>query len=192
MIIVDLSHDFVARSLKTCACLKKPGNDLMKRAWDLGYRGGRDLLRQIEPVPGREGLFQLAIYKLLAIDCSGEPSIIVPENLNDRAWNEQIRQWQFGQANLLGSIKEFRWANTHLADPSIASGSCYVASERFLRFLKKRGVVSNRMVDSKEVEVEYAGGVFHWYFRLGRIVIDWTYRQFDHSCRFPHIWRKSA
>ncbi len=78
-----------------------------------------------------------------------------------------------------------------------AHGACSVVSNNFFSLLRAKKVVSREQVDRGEAGVyegPYAGAAQGWHAfpYVGRIVIDWTYRQIDGNCKIPHIYRLPA
>ncbi|MES2214339.1 MAG: hypothetical protein V4465_03075 [Patescibacteria group bacterium] len=164
-----------------------------RKARELGYRDGR--LYEVLPDPEREAEFWLRTYKFLSIDDPYDPpAIVVVPEMNDSTVNARVERWHNAQTSLVQCVREFRWANSYLAEPRYAAGICGTTSERFLSFLQRRGVVSYEMRRTEEAHVDSWESGGHWYSRVRTIVIDWTYRQFDATCPFPYIWstRKKA
>lgn len=118
------------------------------------------------------------------------PTIAVPPEFNTPEWNARISEWTGGKKNLLGCVKEYRWAHPDLKDPETARGRCSATAQEFLNLLCRRGVVSDEDVAfGRKAFVDGWQNGEHWYCRVGNIVIDWTYRQFKPDSPFPYVWR---
>jgi hypothetical protein len=188
MFFIDKTAQAVQQRYRKIAIVRWATPDEQKRAFELGYQYCR--LCEATPFEGLEDEFARATYNFLHLT-EDAPSIEIPKEFNSAEWNERVTTWLSGQSNLLGCVKEFRWAHPELRDPRFATSVCYPTSGEFLRLLLRRGVITQAMINRKEAWVDSWETEAHWYSRIGNIVIDWTYRQFDPTCAFPYIWRAS-
>lgn len=75
-----------------------------------------------------------------------------------------------------------------------AHGACSVVSHKFFNLLRDKKVVTRGQVERGEAGVyegPFAGAAQGWHAfpYVGRIVIDWTYRQISATCKIPHVYR---
>ncbi len=75
-----------------------------------------------------------------------------------------------------------------------AHGACSVVSHKFFNLLLDKKVVTREQVKRGEAGVyegPFAGAAQGWHAfpYVGRIVIDWTYRQILATCKIPHVYR---
>lgn len=184
----DHSVQSVRKGLEPIASVRGATTEELRRK--IKFTDDRGVLLCVTPIQGMEADFEKWVYKTLCIDDPhGIPDISIPSELNTPEWNTQIETWDTGKSNLIGAVREFRWANPDLEKPNFARGSCWVASHRFLIFCIRRSVITSDMYTRGKCWIDSWENEEHWYFRLSNIVIDWTYRQFDPNCPFPFIWR---
>ncbi len=77
-----------------------------------------------------------------------------------------------------------------------AANMCADASDDFLHALDDVGIDGiieyydfDILLDVREFPFEAMdGNLNHWAVRVGRVLIDWTARQFDQRAEFPSIW----
>lgn len=135
----------------------------------------------------REGCFER--FRILIHKYSQRKKIIIPDYLNSEFWSDTAKYYHGNIATLATCIREFRDLNPDLEDRLIARASCFVVSVDFFNLLIRRGVVSLEQIASGEAQVLWRGeDTGHADTRIGRLVIDWTYRQLDSKCPVPYVY----
>lgn len=132
-----------------------------------------DVIVQIEP--DKELACADALWRLI-----GEEALAVLWS-NSAEVNEMLTE----PATLMRVARRFRRVSSRYQDSGHARGACGPASHAFIGLLRQAKVANQAIGTDYWVHGE---GAMHEWVRIGRICIDWTQRQLDPSCGFPHVY----
>lgn len=152
-------------------------------------------LYKATPIKGKENELRKIIYNCAYAQQSIDiPIITIPELFNTEEWNNLKDYYHPNGASVVTCAKEYKESNQRYRY-SVA-GSCGVSSMSFFDLLKKRNVITDEMVKSGYAKIEKIyfgsdnqdGREYHSAVRLGNLVIDWTYSQYDKQAPFPYCY----
>lgn len=142
--------------------------------------------RLIKVIPGQER--ERIRHEIFRHQNTGR--LEIPEGINSPDWANLKDYYHPNGASLVTCAREFKAMNPQFADYWNAMGSCDVVSFKFARLLRERGVtgakVHTKLIQSSDDRHETV--FMHVDVRIGRLVIDWTYRQYKKDAPFPYVY----
>lgn len=162
----------VMRNFGTCQLVHSVQSDHDEVAKNYPGIKHSDLILQVEPAKAlacADALWALLAEEavtVLSTDCA------------------EVSEMLTEPATLMRVARRFKRLNARYRNSLDARGACSAASYAFIGHLRRLQVTNPGITTYYWCHGESA---MHEWARVGRINIDWTYRQFDADCAFPRI-----
>ena len=199
---VDRTPQVVSKSVSSVASLRAATYEEKDKAREMDAEEDYFKLYVATARDGQEDELRKRLFRFQYGD-----DVMLPGAINTEEWANLDNYYHPNGATLLSCIREFRDLRPKAADHRSEIGKCGIADGQFLALLKKRGLVTTTINETdglknwygiKEAKVDTinfgdpraeGGCPHHQALRLGNIVVDWTYRQYDPEAPYPYVYR---